>query len=105
MLNDLRNDFSLDSAKVQMKAVRKTRNGALLLDVDKEVKASKKFSAFLKQTLKNTASVTDLQQKATVSCELGGGLEDFTHGKKLYLEKKFIKILADPFPLRWERVS
>lgn len=91
VLKDLRDKLSSESTNIQMKAVRKTRNGALLLEMDKGEKVSKEFCESLKQTLGNAATVTDLKPKATVEMR---GLDSLTSGEEIL--SAIAKLLSVP---------
>ncbi len=66
VLKNIRSKVNLKEADVKIKGIRKTRAGALLLELEKGQTAKANFCEALKHTLQNSATVADLKPKATI---------------------------------------
>nr|AMS38368.1 hypothetical protein [Bactrocera tryoni] len=66
VLKNIRSKVDLKEAEVKIKGIRKTRAGALLLELEKGQSTKASFCEALKSTLKETATVADLKTKATI---------------------------------------
>ncbi|XP_039969203.1 uncharacterized protein LOC120781136 [Bactrocera tryoni] len=66
VLKNIRSKVDLKEAEVKIKGIRKTRAGALLLELEKGQSTKTSFCEALKSTLKETATVADLKTKVTI---------------------------------------
>lgn len=66
VLQNLRQCVMSDENKTEVRAIRKTKTGALLLEMDKGEKATPEFWEALKSNLHAVASVTELKPKVTI---------------------------------------
>ena len=66
VLKNIRSMVNLKEADVKIKVIRKTRAGALLLELEKGQTAKANFCEALKHTLQKSATVADLKPKATI---------------------------------------
>lgn len=65
VLKDLRSKIKTDDS-IKMKSVRKTRNGAILLELERGEKVRPEFVQKLKESIRETASVAELRPRATI---------------------------------------
>lgn len=90
VLRNLRSKISTDD-QVNVRSVRKTKTGAILLELEKGEKVRPEFVQQLKRTIQETASIAELKPRATIEIR---DLDFLTQGEEV--EAAVRKLLANP---------